>query len=415
MTNRSVSRFLSALAALAVVSFAANAHADATWQATLHVLEAGGTSADLVFGVDPTGTAGVDAALGEVVQPPLPPAGNFDARFNTGGGLLKDIRVGTTAGIASETSVVALQRAAGGNITLTWNQSALANQTTSAIIQDPFGGGVLFPNVDMRTTGTFTITSAAVTSVSVIFTSVEPFVPPTHTQIVLTGGPSANVVHDAAMAPAFVVTPQTGAGGASATAVSVTAALATGAGTLSGTTTVQAAAGGAATFSNLIYTTSGAPPGGTENFTITFSATDLNGAAITATSAAITADIPNLVAPTLTAIPAAVPGTNQNKDPLLQWSTVGPATGYVVSLGLSPACTSVANAVAVTATQYQAPTLADGNYCWNVASTDGTTTTAASANSTFTTIPTFGDWGMILLIVSMVGVGAFYMRRRVAA
>jgi hypothetical protein len=307
--------------------------------------------------------------------------------------------------------VVALQRAAGGQITLSWDQAALTNQTTSAIIQDPFGGGVLFANVDMRAQSSFTITSAAVTSVSVIFTSVEPFIPPTHTQVTLSGGPSANVTAGAAMAPAFVVSPLDGSSAAAATDVAITAALASGGGTLGGTLTVTAAAGGTASFSTLTYTPSaGATPGGTENFTITFSATDKDGNAISVTSGAITVNVPNLVDPTLTAI-----GVGQNKTPLLQWSTVGPATGYIVSLGLSPACTSVANAVAVTATQYQAPTLPDGNYCWKVASTDGTNTTAGANTSTFTTIPTFGEWGMILLVVSMVGVGAFYMRRRVVA
>ena len=58
----------------------------------------------LNFGLDPSATDGIDAALGESELPPLPPSGVFDARFllpaNYLIGSLSDYRLGydTTKG-----------------------------------------------------------------------------------------------------------------------------------------------------------------------------------------------------------------------------------------------------------------------------------------------------------------------------
>jgi hypothetical protein len=60
----------------------------------------------LYFGIDPSGTNGLDVSLGENELPPVPPTGVFDARFTgeglvppvpIGEGLLKDYRYGTNS------------------------------------------------------------------------------------------------------------------------------------------------------------------------------------------------------------------------------------------------------------------------------------------------------------------------------
>ena len=62
------------------------------------VEDSNGNLQELIFGLDLTATPGIDPALGESEQPPLPPGGVFDARFasnsqsNLGEGTLKDIR-----------------------------------------------------------------------------------------------------------------------------------------------------------------------------------------------------------------------------------------------------------------------------------------------------------------------------------
>lgn len=409
-------KLLTVLMTAAVFGWATGAQADATWQATIKVFESAGVSNSLVFGVDPAGTAGVDGALGEVVQPPLPPAGNFDTRF-TDNQLIKELRSGLTANIASTTLALGFQRKVSGTpIVLSWSQAAVAARTTSAVVQDQFGG-VLGVNTDMRATGSVTITSGSISAVNVIFTSVDPFV--AHTLLAVTQTPTTilsfiNGTGGNAMTPALVVRARDGAG-AEANGVAITLSLAAGAGSLSGTLTASTAGGAGATFSNVTYLAAAAAAG-TENFTIRASANDALGNPITVNTAQLTATVQALVAPTLTPVAAPVAGTNENRRPLLAWAAVPIAASYVIDFGLAPACESVANEVSVTGLSYQTSGLADGNYCWRVKSVDASSNVSAySADSTFTTIPAFGQWGTILLVVAMAGAGALFVRRRAGA
>ena len=174
MSNGSAVRVrrLSVVATAAMLGMAvASVYAQSSWTITLNVAEADGLNRDLTFGVDPTGTAGVDAALNEVVQPPLPPAGSYDVRFSDNGGLLIDIREGANG--TAQTLPLTFQRAAGGAITLSWDMSQVAEATTEATVKDPFGG--VFVNVDMRTADSATIANAAITSVVMSFTSRDDF------------------------------------------------------------------------------------------------------------------------------------------------------------------------------------------------------------------------------------------------
>jgi len=69
------------------------------------VTDNNGSSTTINFGIDPTATDGIDAALGEVSLPPNPPAGTFEARFlnaggsNLGFGSYKDYRLGNNTSI----------------------------------------------------------------------------------------------------------------------------------------------------------------------------------------------------------------------------------------------------------------------------------------------------------------------------
>ena len=113
----------------------------------------------------------------------------------------------------------------------------------------------------------------------------------------------------------------------------------------------------------------------------------------------------------MSGLTSGAPGTNQT--PLLTWTAAPHAATYVIDFGLEPGCENVANNVPVSGTSYRSPMLEDGDYCWRVASVDAHSIQSAfSADSNFTSVPTFGQWGMLFLIASMGGVGFWYMRRR---
>lgn len=151
---------LRTLSALALLGLPVAVHADASWTVDLVVVEAGITRAVLAFGLHPAATDGIDNGwggttdLGEVMWPPLPPLPNYDARFTANGGLHTDLRSGLSPQ-AVHTLGLAFQRPGGVDLTLFWNQAAVAAATTSAAIVDPFGGQ--FVDVDMRATGTATV------------------------------------------------------------------------------------------------------------------------------------------------------------------------------------------------------------------------------------------------------------------
>jgi hypothetical protein len=391
---------------------ASTAFADATWTQIINVADGTGPNVDLTFGVNPTATTGIDAALSEVEQPPKPPAPNFDARFTggtIGNGLLIDIRPGVTP-VAQTTLTIDVQTVVNGaTFTLTWNNAQLATKVTSAQLQDGFGGVIV--NVDMTAQGSFT---TAVQPLKVIYTSVDPYVPPVnYTQLVVQAQPNT-VTSGQVMAPALQILAQDGGGNPANTAVTIAASKATGAGTLSGTLTANTnPATGIATFSNLIYT---AVANG-EIFTIQASAVDLSGNPLTVATANITANIPPLTPPVLTPVGAAVVGTKENQTPLLAWGVGTGAASYQLDLGtVASGCESVANDAAVAGQSYQSPRLTDGNYCWRVRSIDASGNPSAwSPNDTFNTIPTFGEWGLIFLVASMIGCGGWYLRRRTSA
>ena len=82
----------------------------------------GGTQ-QLRFGLDPSGTDGIDPSLGESELPPAPPSGVFDARFigddiglSLGQGVLKDYRQGSTSTTGTKIHEIKYQVGTGTSI-----------------------------------------------------------------------------------------------------------------------------------------------------------------------------------------------------------------------------------------------------------------------------------------------------------
>ena len=138
--------------ALAVVLWSASTasvQAQLAWVDSLVAQEAGGRPVTLSFGRHAQATVGLDYALGEVEQPPLPPSGSFDIRFtgrDLGNGVLVDLR---PAGVATpDTLRLSYQLAEDHPLTLTWSARRLGAVVTQAWLVDPFGGAAGV-NVDM--------------------------------------------------------------------------------------------------------------------------------------------------------------------------------------------------------------------------------------------------------------------------
>jgi hypothetical protein len=116
------------------------------------VSDGAGGSQTLWIGVDPSGTDGIDAVLGEVEQPPCPPAGVFDARLigddvfisGMGEGVLADYRQGGANFTGFCEHELKYQVGKGTTITIAWDLPAWA----IGHLQDLISGNIV--NVTMR-------------------------------------------------------------------------------------------------------------------------------------------------------------------------------------------------------------------------------------------------------------------------
>jgi formylglycine-generating enzyme len=119
-----------------------------------------GSSVQLHFGLDPGATDGIDGALGESEQPPVPPSGAFDARFigddigiSMGQGLLRDYRQGSNSTAGTRIHEIRYQPGSGTSIMISWGLP----QGVQGRLQDIITGNVV--DVTMSGTGQTTISN----------------------------------------------------------------------------------------------------------------------------------------------------------------------------------------------------------------------------------------------------------------
>jgi hypothetical protein len=124
------------------------------WTTAVTVENGIGQTITLEYGIHPTGTDGVDAALGEVGLPPWPPTAVFEARFHIDGveGLALDIRDDSTT---ERTHEIRWQAGGGGYpVILRWDASTLPPATFT--MQDGYTG-TLIPPFDMAQTDSLVV------------------------------------------------------------------------------------------------------------------------------------------------------------------------------------------------------------------------------------------------------------------
>ena len=118
---------------------------DADPQIPLTVRNGEGETFALTLGLAPEATNGIDPALGEQEQPPVPPSGVFDVRLvddnvsasGFGEGLLKDVRPGDAQFEGTKQHEIRFQAESGTDLTIAWD---LPEGVTGTIQNVPDGG-----------------------------------------------------------------------------------------------------------------------------------------------------------------------------------------------------------------------------------------------------------------------------------
>lgn len=141
-----------------------------TWQVNLIVADAGNSSETLTFGQAATATDGLDTPLGEADLPPMPPTGNFDARFELPISdptfSLKDYR-----NIDQENATWTFQfqpSTAGYPFKISWDRSELP--PGNFVIKDRITGDLV--KADMRSVDSVVVTLSAINSLLIEMTKV---------------------------------------------------------------------------------------------------------------------------------------------------------------------------------------------------------------------------------------------------
>ncbi|HKI47521.1 MAG TPA: T9SS type A sorting domain-containing protein [Balneolales bacterium] len=120
-------------------------------------------SQTLVFGLASGATDAYDVNF-DVLAPPPPPAGAFDARFHTiTDDFFKDIR-GTT----QDTTVwnIRFQPSTGNHITLSWTPDRLGGNGSDTL-SDTYGGTIV--SVDMSKVASYEVTNTSITQLNITF------------------------------------------------------------------------------------------------------------------------------------------------------------------------------------------------------------------------------------------------------
>ncbi|HET6567253.1 MAG TPA: hypothetical protein VFG50_04750 [Rhodothermales bacterium] len=148
-----------ALACSLLAGWSTTAHAQAV-DAVLTVSD-GAQARELRVGLDPGATQGLDAGLGEVELPPMPPSGVFEARLvgddvqaPLGQGTYKDDRTGDAAFVGEVVHELRFQRGDGSGIVISWSLPAgvsgrIQDLSTGALINRGISdaGSFAVPNV----------------------------------------------------------------------------------------------------------------------------------------------------------------------------------------------------------------------------------------------------------------------------
>lgn len=325
----------------------------------------------LRFGLDPTATDGIDAALGEFQLPPPPPTGVFDCRLvgedislpQLGQGMDRDYRTGTNIYVGNKLHELKFQRGSTAtSVTISWNLPAgITGKLTDLV------GGVIV-NDTMVGSGSVNISNGAINKLYMrIYYSLAPTPPPAPT----------------------LVSP---ANGAVCQPLTLTldwsdAATATGYG-------VQVSTD--AFFTNIIINVNNLPasqysvPGGLSNGTLYYWRANASNAGGPGSWSAvwnfstITAALPTQ--PTL--LTPANGSSGISLTTLLDWQDLAGAASYKVEISTSNVFTTITDSATVAVSQYNIPAgkLSNGTlYYWRVFGKNACNTSPASAVWNFTT------------------------------
>jgi hypothetical protein len=125
----------------------------------INISDGAGSSTTIRFGLDLTASDVIDPSLGELVLPPLPPAGVFDARFNLPNSTdasLMDYRQGAGNFVGQVFHEIQYQVGTGTYINLIWNFPA----GVKGVLQDVMLGTII--NIQMSGAGSYQVTNPAI-------------------------------------------------------------------------------------------------------------------------------------------------------------------------------------------------------------------------------------------------------------
>lgn len=138
-----------------------------TWANTITLSNTIGTRS-AVFGRAPGATDGIDAALGEIASPPLPPADEIDIRWQLPGisdETILDLRSNSNTITNPIVYILKMQYGTGAtNNVLSWDADALTGGFFT--LKDGVGGAI-FADIDMRTQSSLVIPTTVLTQVRI--------------------------------------------------------------------------------------------------------------------------------------------------------------------------------------------------------------------------------------------------------
>jgi photosystem II stability/assembly factor-like uncharacterized protein len=146
------------------------------WLNQITVEDGGGTESakTLTIGQDPNATDSIDASLGEYELPPPPPTGIFDTRLNlpTNPQVSSFIDYRDSAETDIIWTITFQPSSAGYPITFSWDSTSFPEGTF--YLKDRINGYFVF--INMKNQSSYTLTNAAITSLSIIYKGVSSVV-----------------------------------------------------------------------------------------------------------------------------------------------------------------------------------------------------------------------------------------------